>query len=288
MGQNITLMGADYSDVPAVILPLTGGGTAEFVDTTDGDALAKDIAIGKIAYVNGNRIVGNNSILKPYVLRPDAELIETYSYDNKIVTDEKVAIPEYVTTATTLKASVNLSPTISLDYANYNYYVVERFLSIPTYSIDTLAKGRLEYSFGSHLYEVASIPENTYKAFVNNTIYGSRTTTLSVQSFSRILYWSSNTTFTTYSTATYGIYQTVTAPSISSSKLTIKSPALGIRGSATYFTSTFWNALTDIRYQYIIEVYRAPINNLVLDGWGSYQNAMYIADCINTTTHKLS
>lgn len=32
MAQNITLMGASYSDVPAVTLPKTGGGTATFVD----------------------------------------------------------------------------------------------------------------------------------------------------------------------------------------------------------------------------------------------------------------
>lgn len=32
MAQNITLLGASYSAVPAVTLPKTGGGTATFVD----------------------------------------------------------------------------------------------------------------------------------------------------------------------------------------------------------------------------------------------------------------
>ena len=32
MAKNITLMGANYQDVPAVDLPKTGGGTARFVD----------------------------------------------------------------------------------------------------------------------------------------------------------------------------------------------------------------------------------------------------------------
>lgn len=32
MSQNITLLGASYSDVPAVTLPKTGGGTAKFID----------------------------------------------------------------------------------------------------------------------------------------------------------------------------------------------------------------------------------------------------------------
>lgn len=35
MAQNITLMGANYSAVPAVTLPKTGGGTAKFIDETD-------------------------------------------------------------------------------------------------------------------------------------------------------------------------------------------------------------------------------------------------------------
>lgn len=35
MSKNITLLGASYSDVPAVTLPVTGGGTATFVDEDD-------------------------------------------------------------------------------------------------------------------------------------------------------------------------------------------------------------------------------------------------------------
>ena len=47
MAQNITLMGASYSAVPAVTLPKTGGGTAQFTDVTDTTAAAADVASGK-------------------------------------------------------------------------------------------------------------------------------------------------------------------------------------------------------------------------------------------------
>ena len=48
MAQNITLLGASYSDVPAVMLPKTGGGTARFDDASVTTAIEADVAAGKI------------------------------------------------------------------------------------------------------------------------------------------------------------------------------------------------------------------------------------------------
>ena len=62
MAQNITLLGASYSDVPAVTLPKTGGGTASFMDVTDTTAAAADVATGKYFYTSaGVRTQGTNS-----------------------------------------------------------------------------------------------------------------------------------------------------------------------------------------------------------------------------------
>ena len=62
MAQNITLMGASYSAVPAVTLPKTGGGTASFTDVTDTTAAASDVASGKYFYTSaGVRTQGTAS-----------------------------------------------------------------------------------------------------------------------------------------------------------------------------------------------------------------------------------
>lgn len=62
MAQNITLLGASYSAVPAVTLPKTGGGTASFTDVTDTTAAASDVASGKYFYTSaGVRTAGTAS-----------------------------------------------------------------------------------------------------------------------------------------------------------------------------------------------------------------------------------
>lgn len=59
MAQNITLLGASYTAVPAVVLPKTGGGTAQFDDTTDATAGSGQILSGYSAYTNGAKVSGS-------------------------------------------------------------------------------------------------------------------------------------------------------------------------------------------------------------------------------------
>lgn len=53
MAQNITLLGASYSAVPAVMLPKTGGGNALFADPSPVTAVAADVAQGKF-FINSS------------------------------------------------------------------------------------------------------------------------------------------------------------------------------------------------------------------------------------------
>lgn len=61
MAQDVTIANALYNDVGKVQIPKQSGGYATFVDTSDGDAIAEDILSGKIAYVNGEKVVGTGT-----------------------------------------------------------------------------------------------------------------------------------------------------------------------------------------------------------------------------------
>lgn len=62
MSKNISLLGAVYSAVPAIRLPVQGGGTADFTDVSDTTAAAGDVASGKYFYTaNGTRTAGTAS-----------------------------------------------------------------------------------------------------------------------------------------------------------------------------------------------------------------------------------
>ena len=62
MAQNITLLGASYTAVPAVTLPKTGGGTAKFSDASVTTAVASDVAEGKIFLLaDGTQATGTAS-----------------------------------------------------------------------------------------------------------------------------------------------------------------------------------------------------------------------------------
>lgn len=59
MAQNVIINGVTYQNVPEVDIPLSGGGTAEFYDTTDANLTSGgQMLSGKTAYANGTKYTG--------------------------------------------------------------------------------------------------------------------------------------------------------------------------------------------------------------------------------------
>lgn len=96
MAQNITLLGASYSAVPAVQLPKTGGGTARFDDASVTTATASDVASGKVFLASDGTITtgtgGGGGIQKEYIVQ-DGHFVAGHSLTaitNEVITEEVV------------------------------------------------------------------------------------------------------------------------------------------------------------------------------------------------------
>lgn len=59
MAQNVIINNVTYSNVPEVNIPLNGGGTAKFYDTSDATAEQSNLLTGTTAYINGGKKTGS-------------------------------------------------------------------------------------------------------------------------------------------------------------------------------------------------------------------------------------
>lgn len=312
MAQNVTIMGASYSAVPAVTLPKTGGGTARFDDATVTTATASDVASGKVfiaadgTITTGTGSGGGGSVtqdangfivlpdtggggavtLKEGVIRPDAELVQSWTYDKYIVEDEGATLPSYSTTSATLKASASLD-SVSVNFTDYDYMLVMRCLAIPKYVPGTShGAGQEEYCLQPVFVEMSYKHSRDIVSLDGSQSVSSYFVTATT-THPLYAYWNSSTGFKTLMGATSGASFTITSPAVLASSITVNSPVLRVVGNSSYFSATYYNALEDIRYQYVIELWRAAKGSLNLDGWGVQQEHMHMLGNIIDDNGKL-
>ena len=234
------------------------------------------------------QITTNVPQMQRIILRPDAELVQSWTYDKRIVADEGVTIPAYSTANQTLKASEQIAE-IAADTENYRYFLVFRTLAIPEYNTEDVGRGRFEWSCMVGAYEFIFTPMEGIKPLVSGE-YRISTNSAAVQGnvSYRGICFASATSISIYATNIYGIWTPSVAPSYVSGNIRINTPNFTMRGQPNIFDQPFWEALTDIRFQYVFELWREPIDSLQYRGWSNQQSVDKALDCLYSTNHKLT
>lgn len=116
MAQNISLLGATYSAVPAVLLPKQGGGTARFDDASVTTAAASDVASGKVFLASDGTITTGT-----------ASGGGSLSYDTKTVTASNYPVSlQFTSMKGEPKAFVvRLNTSVSSSGSTTYYYIVD-------------------------------------------------------------------------------------------------------------------------------------------------------------------
>lgn len=239
-----------------------------------------------LAAILENGGTGGNVIMG--AIRPDAELVQKWSYDKLIVEDEGVNIGTYSTSTLTLKSSQSITPAVTLD-TNYVYILLSRGLAYPIYNSNDIGSGRNEYTISSSFDIFRYFPDDTFKAIVNGTKASASSHVVNSLSMFDSIYWSSSSILECLNSASgNGTYVNFSSPTYGNNdQATIKTPSLRAIGNASFFNSTFWGYMTDIRYQWIIELYRVPLSSDV-KGWENVSQIYHLRDCVNTDSHTIS
>lgn len=234
MAQNITLLGASYADVPAVLLPKTGGGTATFTDVTDGTATAADVKTGKNFYTAAG-VLTPGTLLWDY-RGDECEFVkEVYNAETEL---EDTNFPSWTasTTASAIVATAT-ADTFVADMVNYEYLIRWKYRFDAEYTSGATLKA-MPYRECAELWQVLLRRPNSLANIAAGNYAGNGCLTY----FSAPLnaYYNTSGALTYTYSISYGIYPAVTAATFSSSTsdtptVTVKTPTVNARCSSTYF-----------------------------------------------------
>ena len=209
---DITIAGASFQDVPAIVVPRTGGGNAEFWDMTS-----------EFSWMGA-----------------DAELFHTFDPTTKKLSETDFATWTPSTTAKDIMATFNVGTFVASDMDEYEYIILWE-CTMPIVTDASATKKALP------VFVVSSQAQSIYKRpsswnnLENNVWNGNVCSSLATGTFMR--YYGSTTNTLTYTWGTsYGFYFTLTAATFSSTTasaptVTVKSPKLTARCNASYMST---------------------------------------------------
>lgn len=235
-------------------------------------------------------------------LRPDATLFKEYSQDYYVVADKGVTLPSYTTSSATLVSTDNVEDLDIFDN-DYDIVVTYRSLLYPIYNTSSKDAGRVEYYSQVCMTEVLKnirgwkTLDGQILTLHDDSVWGLNTKATSI-----LAYWFSSSQFTMESSATgtpsgssivNGIYESNFSTQLvnwgnSSQKISISYPGVRMKGNQYRFTETFWNAVTDVRVQQKIQVWKSPRGNMNLDGWELQTLLFSVRDDATSSTHTLT
>ena len=272
--QNVTIAGAQYSDVPAVELQKTGGGTALFVDVSDTTATAGDVRSGKVFHLpDGSQGTGN------YVwsfIGDHAEYVQDlYSYDVALE-DTLYATWTPSTTAKAIVATANVG-TFSANLSEYEYLIRWRCTFDGVYPAGTELKAAPVRECAELWQAIIKRPNSV--ANLNSSNFNSNACVTMFSAPLLVYYNTSGSLAYTYSIS-YGFYPAVTAATFSNSTsntptVTVKRPTLNARCNASYLSTTMAAAIDQENSEFKLrgELYRADVGTLTRK---MYDNLVYL------------
>lgn len=262
MAQNVTIAGASYPDVPSIIVPKTGGGSAEFFDMS-----------GENAWLGAG-----------------AEIIATDFY-SKVDTLNNTTYPSWTpsSTANVCVSTQTLSDAkfTATDLDEYAYYI-EYWCGIDVaYTGSPTQKALPLLGRSAMISEIGRRP-GSWTAISGGTF--ATNTNMNFPAYSFLRYYGTTTGSVTYTwAASYGLYfgmptHTISSTTAASPTITPKTPTMSARTSTTYMSAASANAIDQANTKWWIlgkRIYRVKRDG-ILDGYYKRQVA-----CINATPPDL-
>lgn len=268
MSQNVTVAGASYPDVPAILLPKTGGGIARFDDASVTTAAAADVASGKIFIASDGTITtgtgsgggggsypwfGQNTTFVERKLNKTINLKNDTSYDSWTAS----------TTAGDIKAASTTNDfSITGDYTNAYWVVLKIYIEYAYLSGVTLKN--LPIRATAYWVWLIAPYFNAYSNLTNGTNNSISSTSVASGKGGLRYYTNVAGNNTGFSTSySYGVY--MQTPSITTSNLeaSFKLGKFQARCQASYFATSQKAYIDSVNTNIIAtaDVYKTPCPN---------------------------